>query len=75
MADFCRTCTEDDGLPGGDYENGTGDLQNLVESEQRHTHVARVICEGCGPTEVDIKGNCMGNCLNKDHGRRELIED
>jgi len=42
----------------------TGDLAGLIsESESEQGLVALVICESCGPTQVDHTGECvLENC-------------
>jgi hypothetical protein len=69
MADFCRQCTEIDGLPGGDYATGQGNLQGLTTLAEWAEGLARlVLCEGCGPILVDPDGNCVSDdCLRNGH--------
>jgi hypothetical protein len=53
MADFCNQCKEEMGFePGSDYPD-YGPLEDGVGWP--------VICEGCGFTTVDRKGNCSGH--------------
>jgi hypothetical protein len=61
MADFCEQCA---------YEHlditsapGYGDLATTATS----TGLARVLCEGCGPTFVDYQGVCQGGCMGPQH--------
>lgn len=56
MAEFCKQCAEEMGFEP--------DFVGLCNEEQ----VAVVICEGCGPTMVNHKGECVSkDCLLK-HG-------
>ena len=56
MADFCEQCSKDMGFPHND-------LDGLVsEDEWKKGIIARVICEGCGGTQVDHTGRCVSNC-------------
>jgi hypothetical protein len=63
MADFCKQCSTD--LFGKDHE----DLAGLITKEQvDHGYGQVVLCEGCGPTQVDHKGVCLVNdCLKHGH--------
>lgn len=54
MADYCRQCSIE--LFGEDFK----DMAGLVTEEQEADYfVATVICEGCGPTDVNRSGECM----------------
>lgn len=57
MADFCKQCSLDHlGIP-----NYT-DLDKLCKDDE----YVQVICEGCGQTVVNSKGECIAkNCLDK----------
>lgn len=60
MADFCKQCSEE--TFGEDF----GDLAGL--SNPWHTLYRLypvVLCEGCGPIQVDHTGKCIGDCLEK----------
>lgn len=63
MADFCKQCSLE--TFGKDF----GELAGL--STEKHTLAERycvVICEGCGPCQVDHLGVCVSpDCLHK-HG-------
>jgi hypothetical protein len=64
MADFCRQCTTEAGLPGtlpaGDFFP-----VKLTPEEARAGYGIPVICEGCGPTRVDHEGYCLSrDCLD-----------
>lgn len=71
MADFCRQCTLEDGLPGGNYETGDGDLQGITSPEAfADDRYAVVMCEGCGAIQVDPQGNCISRDCLRQHGTR-----
>ncbi len=63
MADFCKQCSIANF--GHDYR----DLAGLTkESDVRQGKFAVVLCEGCGPIQVDVAGACISpDCLEK-HG-------
>lgn len=63
MADFCQQCLLN--IFGGD----TGDLAGLSTPEDTAKGLYPVVlCEGCGPTQVDDRGKCVApDCLEK-HG-------
>lgn len=53
MADFCRQCTRDClGLRGSTFEG------LLSETDFQRGMLISVLCEGCGPTQVDVAGHC-----------------
>lgn len=66
MADFCRQCHPEF------YEGRKGDLEGL--STKADTEAGRypvVLCEGCGPIQVDHEGNCVSDdCLERGHKGR-----
>jgi hypothetical protein len=65
MADFCRQCSL--ATFGKDY----GDLANLLTEEQftqDRLFSSVVICEGCGPIQVDHLGNCLCDDCSEQHG-------
>lgn len=66
MADFCRACTEQ---MYGIYAAQGNDLQDLTSQESWDKGLAvSVLCEGCGPIQVDPEGNCVStDCL--EHGK------
>jgi len=56
MADFCNQCAQDHGFP-------IGDLARLTKEEDWAKGMSVVvICEGCGITQVDPEGYCIGGC-------------
>lgn len=59
MADFCKQCSIHHF--GTDY----GDLSGVTPKEDWEKGLAQVvICEGCGPIQVDPEGNCVtSDCL------------
>lgn len=63
MADFCKQCAIE--LLGGDL----GELANLSTPEHTAAGLyANVLCEGCGPIQVDHTGLCISeNC--PEHGK------
>jgi len=71
MADFCRACTEE-------LAPGYGVVNDFVgvgtRKDNKNGSFGLVLCEGCGPIQVDYKGNCIsGDCLKSNqpgHGVR-----
>lgn len=61
MADFCKQCSED--KFGEDFK----DLAYITAVDDwKEGKAAVVICEGCGPIQVDPDGNCISDdCLEK----------
>lgn len=59
MADFCKACSEE--MFNKDFR----DLANLTDDVSWKKGLAAcVICEGCGPIQVDPDGNCVSkDCL------------
>jgi len=60
MADFCKQCAEEMGLP-----NGMEYLQTVFDTNDGL--VTEVICEGCGHTYVDHTGKCVAPGCLRDH--------
>jgi hypothetical protein len=60
MADFCKQCSIENF--GEDYRDLAG-ITTQEDWEQGRACV--VLCEGCGPIQVDPEGNCTGNCILK----------
>lgn len=54
MADFCKQCSID--MFGEDFRELAG---ITTEEEWRQGFAALVICEGCGPIQVDPNGWCV----------------
>jgi hypothetical protein len=63
MAEFCKQCSEE--LFGKDFE----DFKGLTTAEDwKADQAAVVICEGCGPIQVDSDGKCISDdCLLQGH--------
>ena len=63
MADFCKQ--DSIALFGEDF----GDMKNITKKEDWDKGLAvTVLCEDCGPIQVDPEGNCISvDCWNK-HG-------
>ena len=61
MADFCKQCSLD--TFNEDYQDFCG-LTSQAAWEDGSA--VMVICEGCGPIQVDPLGNCASDCLHKD---------
>lgn len=66
MADFCKACTE---ATFGIYAAQGNDMADITSQEDWDKGLAAsVLCEGCGPIQVDPEGNCVStDCL--EHGR------
>ncbi len=52
MADFCKQCSEE--MFGEDF----GDLAGMAPYDKEGLYPV-VICEGCGPIQVDNEGRCI----------------
>jgi len=59
VADFCKQCSID--LFGDDFK----DLAGITDPDQwSKGKAATVICEGCGPIQIDPDGNCVSeDCM------------
>jgi hypothetical protein len=67
MADFCKQCSID--MFGDDWY----DLAGLSDEEQTASGLfAGVLCEGCGPTQVDHLGKCVNPDCLKQHGKQGI---
>jgi len=64
MAEFCEQCAKGLGFPHGDFRNIT------KENEWEEGLAASVLCEGCGPIQVDPKGNCITKNCFENHGSK-----
>ena len=63
MADFCQQCSIDT------FGEDSRDLAGLIaEAEVRRGFCALVLCEGCGPTQVDHEGRCVSDDCLCGHG-------
>lgn len=61
MSDFCKQCSEE--LFDEDFE----DLAGLCKVGE----MVVALCEGCGSIWVNHEGECQGDCLNPNHGRKQ----
>ena len=60
MADFCKGCSID--ILGEDF----GDLKGLsTEDDTSNGLFSVVLCEGCGPIQVDHEGTCISQDCEK----------
>lgn len=58
MAEFCKQCADDMGFPESDF----------VNPDLKHGLYNTVLCEGCGWTNVNSKGECVStDCLQEGH--------
>lgn len=65
MADFCKQCSLDLFDSSGDFVGIT------TEEDERNGLYAVVLCEGCGPIQVNSKGECISvDCYEK-HGLKK----
>lgn len=66
MADFCAQCSDDLFPPGirPDFEGAT------KLGDQMAGLFALVLCEGCGPIQVDWRGRCVSVDCHENHARR-----
>lgn len=54
MADFCKACSEEH------FDKDFGELAGITTGEAfADGRAAVVICEGCGPIQVDPEGRCI----------------
>jgi len=66
MADFCRQCVQDL-FPDHNGEI-TGDFVGMTTPEDETKGLyAVVLCEGCGPCQVDSRGNCISVDCFEEH--------
>ena len=60
MASFCKQCSIE--TFGEDF----GDFRGLTDENSWQKGLACVVlCEGCGPIQVDPTGNCLSDCFHK----------
>lgn len=65
MADFCKQCTEDNICL-----DGPNDFEGVIsEAEEAAGTTAVVLCEGCGPIQVNRAGECLSVDCDKNHGK------
>jgi hypothetical protein len=66
MADFCNQCIEEILGVDTEAEGFDGDLSGLcTESDEARGLYATVLCEGCGPIQVDHTGKCVSTDCTK----------
>ncbi len=66
MSDFCQQCSYE--KFGDDF----GELADITTPEEWEKGLASiVICEGCGPIQVDPEGRCTSKDCLKKHGEEE----
>lgn len=54
MADFCKQCSI------SHFEKDHGDFEGIsTAKDTAKGYFASVICEGCGPVQVDHTGRCV----------------
>ena len=59
MAEYCRQCSIR--MSGEDFHELAGQTS---QEDWKQGKMAVVICEGCGPIQVDPEGNCVStDCL------------
>jgi len=64
MAEFCKQCADEHGFEP-DY------VGLSTEKDTRAGLFCVVLCEGCGPAQVDHEGRCISpDCLLK-HGEQK----
>lgn len=57
MADFCKQCSV------ATFGKDSHDLAGITSPEDQADNLfAVVLCEGCGVTQVDAEGVCIGGC-------------
>ena len=71
MADFCKQCTLE--LFGSDMPNDMAGITSKEDWKQGLSCL--VLCEDCGPCQVDPEGNCISPDCLKSHGFKENDND
>lgn len=66
MANFCKQCTLD--LFGPDMPNDMAGIS--TEEDTKDGLFACVLCEDCGPCQVDHTGKCISEDCYKEHGKQ-----
>ncbi len=66
MASFCQQCSV--GMFGEDFEDMKG-LCTLEDNDKGLYSV--VLCEDCGPCQVDRNGRCVSEDCMKQHGAKK----
>ncbi len=63
MADFCQQCLIES------FGEDSGDLKGLsTEDDTKKGAYPIVLCEGCGPIQVDHHGKCISPDCYERHG-------
>jgi hypothetical protein len=65
MAEFCKQCSTD--TFAEDYEDFAG-MSKPEDTANKLYPV--VLCEGCGPCQVDHTGKCISTDCLKKHGEK-----
>jgi len=69
MAEFCKQCAVD---LFGDHTDFVDDFAGMTsEAAWKEGRAALVLCEGCGPIQVDPSGACVSADCLKHHGKPE----
>lgn len=63
MASFCKQCSVD--IFGEDFDDYAG---ISTPEDTANGLYATVLCEDCGPCQVDHTGNCVSPDCAKNHG-------
>jgi len=53
MAEFCKQCSIE--IFGEDFKDFTSSWRKELPKDYGYL----VICEGCGPTKIDVNGKCI----------------
>lgn len=69
MADFCKQCSEEM------FDSATNDLSGIISEEDtaKGWVSSVVICEGCGPIQVDHEGSCVSEDCIGEHRKRGAV--
>jgi len=66
VAEFCKQCADEMGFnPANQIEYDFVGLRKPKDIAEELYPV--VLCEGCGVTQVDVDGSCIGVCDNRSH--------
>ena len=66
MADFCRQCTKD--IYGVEVEDKNDFVGSSTPEDTAKGLYPVVLCEGCGPIQVDHTGKCISKDCFEKHG-------
>ena len=72
MADFCKQCTEE--LFGSDLADNNDMKGAVSERDSALGFMVLVLCEGCGPIQVNHAGECLSDDCDKNHGKEQQGE-